>query len=109
MDGNLRGWGERTVFAGFGWAHDHPDVVIVDREALVVDDFRVEDTAGRWHRERSRDDPANCRRLGQRGLSPAFAPGLLRLPPARPGRGEMPGLELVPGPGPLPGPAPDGD
>jgi hypothetical protein len=34
-----------THFAGFDWAKDHHDVVIVDAQGHIVADFRIEHTA----------------------------------------------------------------
>ena len=39
-----------THFAGFDWAKDHHDVVIVDRSGRIVIQRRIEDTAEGWHR-----------------------------------------------------------
>ena len=41
-------WRERTVFIGFDWAKDHHDVMLVDRQGQVVDDFRFDETAEGW-------------------------------------------------------------
>ena len=37
-------------FAGFDWAKDHHDVVIVDRDGRTVADFRFEHSAAGWRR-----------------------------------------------------------
>ncbi len=37
-----------THFAGFDWAKDHHDVIIVDLKGLIVADFRIEHTAAGW-------------------------------------------------------------
>ena len=34
-----------THFAGFDWAKDHHDVVVVDESGEIVSNFRFEDTA----------------------------------------------------------------
>jgi transposase len=44
----MKEWGERTAFAGFDWAHDHHDVVVVNRAGTVVEDFRFEESAEGW-------------------------------------------------------------
>jgi transposase len=54
MNGGVMEWRERTAFAGFDWAWGHHDVVVVDREGLVVDDFRFEETADGWRRLKER-------------------------------------------------------
>ena len=47
-------WSERTAFAGFDWASDHHDVVVVDGHGTVVEDFRIDETAEGWQRLRGR-------------------------------------------------------
>ena len=44
----MKAWNELTHFAGFDWAKDHHDVVIVDRYGQIVADFRIEHTAEGW-------------------------------------------------------------
>lgn len=39
---------EITHFAGFDWASDHHDIIIVDAEGTLVADFKVEHTAAGW-------------------------------------------------------------
>ena len=39
---------DRATFVGFDWASDHHDVVVVDEEGRIVEDFRFEDTAEGW-------------------------------------------------------------
>lgn len=39
---------ELTHFAGFDWASDHHDIVIVDAHGTKVADFRIEHTAAGW-------------------------------------------------------------
>ena len=34
-----------THYAGFDWAHDHHDVVIVDRSGQIVADFEIKHNA----------------------------------------------------------------
>ncbi len=43
-------WRQRTVFVGFDWASDHHDVVLVDQQGKIVEDFRFDDTADGWQR-----------------------------------------------------------
>lgn len=45
-------WNEITHYAGFDWAKDHHDVVIVDRGGQIVADFRIDHTAAGWRRWR---------------------------------------------------------
>src|SRR5262245_27953718 len=45
-------WQEITHYAGFDWAHDHHDVVIVDRHGEIVADFSIGHTAQGWQRWR---------------------------------------------------------
>jgi transposase len=42
------GWSKRSAFAGFDWASNHHDMVIVDREGRIVEDFRIEESAEGW-------------------------------------------------------------
>lgn len=44
----MKPWIEITHYAGFDWAKDHHDVVIVDRAGQIVADFRIEHTAAGW-------------------------------------------------------------
>ena len=37
-----------TCFAGFDWAKDHHDVVIVDPQGAVIDQFRIEHSVAGW-------------------------------------------------------------
>jgi transposase len=39
---------ELTHFAGFDWAGDHHDIIIVDATGLVVADFKIEHSAAGW-------------------------------------------------------------
>jgi transposase len=57
MNESTRNRSERTAFAGFDWASDHHDVVVVDARGAVVEDFRIEDTAEGWQRLRERLSP----------------------------------------------------
>lgn len=41
-------WTERNTFVGFDWADDHHDVVVVDREGRIVEEFRFDDSAEGW-------------------------------------------------------------
>jgi transposase len=44
----MKPWNEITHYAGFDWAKDHHDVVIVDRAGQIVAEFRIEHTAEGW-------------------------------------------------------------
>jgi len=48
MTENTKAWSERTAFAGWDWASDHHDVVVVDARGTVVEDFRIDETAEGW-------------------------------------------------------------
>jgi transposase len=54
MKANTKDWKERTTFVGLDWAHDHHDVVVVDRAGAVVADFRIEESAEGWRALRDR-------------------------------------------------------
>jgi transposase len=42
------GWSGRSAFAGFDWASDHHDIVIVNRDGQIIEDFRIEESAEGW-------------------------------------------------------------
>ena len=44
----MSNWNEMTHYAGFDWAKDHHDVVIVDRGGQIVADFQIPHTAAGW-------------------------------------------------------------
>lgn len=48
MDQHAERWKTRTTFVGFDWASDHHDVVVMDREGTIVEDFRFDDTLEGW-------------------------------------------------------------
>jgi hypothetical protein len=48
----MQSWSKITHYAGFDWAHDHHEVVIVDRSGKIVADFQIEHTAQGWQRWR---------------------------------------------------------
>ena len=52
----------RTHCAGFDWAKDHHDVVIVNSQGQIVTEFRFEHSAAGWQefRQRVRDFPGLC-------------------------------------------------
>ena len=45
-------WSERTAFAGFDWASEHHDVVVVNAQGAIIKDLRIDDTAEGWQRLR---------------------------------------------------------
>jgi hypothetical protein len=48
----MQSWSEITHYAGFDWATDHHDVIIVNRSGNIVADFQIEHTAEGWQRWR---------------------------------------------------------
>jgi transposase len=48
MKANTKDWSERSTFVGLDWAHDHHDIVVVNRAGAVVEDFRIEESAEGW-------------------------------------------------------------
>ncbi len=48
----MQSWSEITHYAGFDWATDHYDVVIVNPSGKIVADFQIEHTAEGWQRWR---------------------------------------------------------
>ena len=48
----MQSWSEITHYAGFDWATDHHDVIIVNRSGKIVADFQIEHTAEGWQRWR---------------------------------------------------------
>ena len=44
----MQPWSKITHYAGFDWAHDHHEVVIVNRSGKIVADFQIEHTAQGW-------------------------------------------------------------
>jgi transposase len=49
---HMKPWNEITHYAGFDWARDHHDVVIVDRLGQIVAEFRIEHTLAGWQQFR---------------------------------------------------------
>ena len=48
----MQPWSKITHYAGFDWAHDHHEVVIVNPSGKIVADFQIEHTAQGWQRWR---------------------------------------------------------
>jgi len=56
-DDNGMDWEQWTHFAGFDWAKDHHDVVVVDPKGQVVLQTRIDDTAEGWSKLRQELQP----------------------------------------------------
>jgi transposase len=56
----MRPFAEHTHFAGFDWASEHHDVVVVTPQGAVVEKLRFEDTAEGWHTFREKMRPFPC-------------------------------------------------
>lgn len=56
----MKPWTEITHYAGFDWARDHHDVVIVDRQGQILADFRLEHSLAGWQQfaDKIKDYPA---------------------------------------------------
>ena len=56
----MKPWNQITHYAGFDWAKDHHDIVILDKEGHIQADFRIEHSAKGWlqWREQIRAFPA---------------------------------------------------
>jgi transposase len=50
----MKSWLEIAYFAGFDWARDHHDVVIVDRQGKIVEQFRFEHSQEGWEQWRKK-------------------------------------------------------
>jgi transposase len=48
----MKPWTDITHYAGFDWARDHHDVVIVDRQGQIVADLRLQHTLAGWQQFR---------------------------------------------------------
>ena len=44
----MKAWNEIKHYAGFDWAKDHHDVIVLDAGGKTVADFRFDHTAGGW-------------------------------------------------------------
>jgi len=51
---SMKPWTDITHYAGFDWARDHHDVVIVDRQGQIVADFRIEHSLAGWQQFRDK-------------------------------------------------------
>jgi len=50
----MKAWNQITHYAGFDWAKDHHDVIVLDVSGKIVADFRFEHTAGGWEQFREK-------------------------------------------------------
>jgi len=53
----MKPWTEITHYAGFDWARDHHDVIVVDRQGQIVADFRIEHSLAGWQTFRDQVKP----------------------------------------------------
>ena len=44
----MKTWNDMTHFAGFDWAKDHHDVLVLDGAGKIVSEFRFDHTAAGW-------------------------------------------------------------
>jgi transposase len=44
----MKSWNQLTHYAGFDWARDHHDIVIIDKQGQIVAEFRIEHSAEGW-------------------------------------------------------------
>ena len=56
----MKMWNEITHYAGFDWAKDHHDIVIVDRQGAIVAEFQIKHSQDGWKafREKIKAYPA---------------------------------------------------
>ena len=47
-------WQQRMYFAGFDWAKDHHDVVVVDRAGQIMMEMTLKHNASGWNRLREK-------------------------------------------------------
>ena len=52
----MKSWQDLTHYAGFDWAKDHHEVVMVDRQGNIVAEFEFEHSLEGWRV--CREDPA---------------------------------------------------
>jgi transposase len=50
----MKAWEQITHYAGFDWAKDHHDVIVLDSSGRIVADFRFEHTASGWEQFREK-------------------------------------------------------
>lgn len=54
MDEQVESWNQRGAYASVDWAGGHHDIVAVDGQGKVVEDFRIDDDADGWETLRAR-------------------------------------------------------
>ena len=54
---SMKPWIEITHYAGFDWARDHHDVVIVDRQGQIVADLRFQHSLAGWQQFKAQVKP----------------------------------------------------
>jgi transposase len=47
-ESEMKAWNDMTHFAGFDWAKDHHDVLVLDGAGKIVSEFRFDHTAAGW-------------------------------------------------------------
>ena len=50
----MKAWTEITHYAGFDWARDHHDVVVVDPQGNITTEFRIAHTLAGWQQFREK-------------------------------------------------------
>lgn len=76
----MKTWQALTHFAGFDWAGDHHDVVIVDQAGLVVAEFRFAHSAEGWEQFRQKTQTYTALGVAVETRSGAAVEELLRTP-----------------------------
>jgi len=74
----MKGWTELTHYAGFDWAGDHHDVVIVDQTGNIVTEFRFAHSAEGWEQFRQKLKPYGTPGVAVETRSGAAVEELLR-------------------------------
>jgi transposase len=76
----MKTWQELTHFAGFDWAGDHHDVVIVNQAGLVLAEFRFAHSAEGWEQFRQKTQTYTALGVAVETRSGAAVEELLRTP-----------------------------
>lgn len=50
----MKSWQDLTHYAGFDWAKDHHDVIVVDSQGQIVADFQIEHSQSGWRQFRDK-------------------------------------------------------
>ena len=53
----MKAWNEITHYAGFDWAKDHHDLVVVDRQGTIVAEFQIKHSQDGWKAFRDKIKP----------------------------------------------------